>query len=107
MRTYAPAATDAVLTRILEEEPSLAQGVTHHAVIPARDAVWQDHPAWLDPRIRDGPAARGIERLSSHQAEAIGAVRAGNDVVVVTPTASGKTLCYALPVLQAIADDPA
>src|SRR4051794_28991443 len=107
MRTYAPAPTEAVLRAILEDEPSLARGVTHHAVLPAREADYRDHPAWLDPRIRTGLAARGIERLYTHQAEAIEAVRAGRDVVVVTPTASGKTLCYALPALQAIADDPA
>ena len=47
---------------------------------------------------RGGLAARGIERLYIHQAEAIEAVQAGQDVVVVTPTASGKTLCYTLPV---------
>src|SRR6266480_838115 len=107
MRTYAPAMTETVLRGILDDEPSLARGVTHHAVLPAREAVWQEHPDWLDPRIRAGLASRGIERLYSHQAEAIEAVRAGRDVVVVTPTASGKTLCYALPALQAIADDPA
>ena len=56
---------------------------------------------------RHGLAARGIERLYVHQAEALESIRAGNDVVVVTPTASGKTLCYSLPTLQAIADDPA
>ena len=44
--------------------------------------------------------------LYSHQAEAIEAVHAGEDVVVVTPTASGKSLCYTLPVLQALAEDP-
>ena len=102
MRTYAPAATEVVLDRILDEEPSLAGGVTHHAVIPARQPIWVDPPDWLDPRIRAGLGGRGIDRLYSHQAEAIEAVRAGNDVVVVTPTASGKTLCYALPVLQAM-----
>jgi DEAD/DEAH box helicase domain-containing protein len=106
MRTYAPATTESVLDGILDE-PSLARGITHHAVLPARKAIWQDHPDWLDPRIRAGLASRGIERLYAHQAEAIEAVRAGRDVVVVTPTASGKTLCYALPALQAIADDPA
>ena len=58
------------------------------------------HGSWT------GLAGRGIERLYTHQAEAIEAVHAGEDVVVVTPTASGKTLCYALPALQAIADDP-
>jgi DEAD/DEAH box helicase domain-containing protein len=106
MRTYAPAATEAVLARVLED-PSLADGVTHHAVIPAREPDWRPFPDWLDPRIRGGLQARGIDQLYSHQAEAIEAARAGRDVVVVTPTASGKTLCYMLPALQAIADDPA
>jgi DEAD/DEAH box helicase domain-containing protein len=45
--------------------------------------------------------------LYTHQAEALDALHDGKDIVVVTPTASGKTLCYGLPVLQAVADDPA
>ncbi len=106
MRTYAPASTETVLQRLLEE-PSLARGVVHHEILPARPATFAPFPEWLDPRIRDGLAQRGIEQLYTHQADAIEAVHAGRDVVVVTPTASGKTLCYALPVLQAIADDPA
>jgi len=63
MRTYAPAMTETVLRRILDDEPSLARGVTHHAVLPAQEAVWRDHPEWLDPRIRAGLASRGIDRL--------------------------------------------
>jgi DEAD/DEAH box helicase domain-containing protein len=106
MRTYAPLATVTVLDRLLEE-PSLARGVVHHELIPAREPVYAPMPVWLDPRIRAGLTARGIDRLYTHQAEAIEAVQAGEDVVVVTPTASGKTLCYALPTLQAIAADPA
>jgi DEAD/DEAH box helicase domain-containing protein len=106
MRTYAPAAADDVLAALLDE-PSIARGVVHHQVIPARAAVHGDFPAWLDPRIVAGLGARGIERPYRHQAEAIEAVHAGEDVVVVTPTASGKTLCYAIPTLQAIAEDPA
>ena len=106
MRTYAPAATESVLDSLLSE-PSIARGVVHHAVIPAREAVFGEHPSWLDERIRAGLASRGIERLYTHQSDAIEAVHRGEDVVVVTPTASGKTLCYALPVLQAIAEDPA
>jgi DEAD/DEAH box helicase domain-containing protein len=105
MRTYAPAAADDVLADLLSE-PSMARGVVHHETIPARPAIFGDFPAWLDPRIVAGLAARGVERPYLHQAEAIEAVHAGEDVVVVTPTASGKTLCYTLPVLQAIADDP-
>ena len=105
MRTYAPATVDEVLGRILAE-PSLARGVLHHAVEPAREAETAPFPAWLDPRIRGALVSRGIESLYTHQAEALEAVRAGRDVCVVTPTASGKSLCYELPVLQALADDP-
>src|SRR4051794_17361506 len=105
MRTYAPAQAQAVLDDILAD-PSLARGVVHHEFIPPRPAEWAPFPDWLDERIRAGLASRGIERLYTHQAAAIEAVHRGEDVVVVTPTASGKTLCYALPVLQALADDP-
>ena len=106
MRTYAPAGTEAVLDDLLAD-PSIARGVVHHAVVPAREARYAPFPEWLDPRIRAGLARRGIDQLYIHQADAIEAVRAGQDVVVVTPTASGKSLCYAVPVLQALADDPA
>lgn len=106
MRTYAPREVDAVLDELLAE-PSLARGVVHHAVLPARRAESAPFPGWLDGRLREALVSRGIERLYRHQAEAIEAVRAGEDVVVVTPTASGKTLCYALPILQSIAEDPA
>ena len=105
MRTYAPAGTETVLDRLLEE-PSLAAAVKHHAHLPARDAITAPLPSWLDARIVRGLEDRGITSLYSHQAEAVEAVHAGEDVVVVTPTASGKTLCYALPVLQALAEDP-
>src|SRR5436190_12183064 len=106
MRTYAPAEPGAVLASLLAE-PSLARGVVHHARLPARDAEHADFPDWLDSRIVAGLAARGIVRPYTHQAEAIEDIHAGRDVVVVTPTASGKTLCYALPIMQAVADDPA
>ena len=105
MRTYAPNDTASVLDGLLAE-PSMARGVVHHAVLPARAAAFDDFPDWLDPRIVAGLAQRGIERPYVHQAEAMELARAGRDFVVVTPTASGKTLCYALPILQAIADDP-
>jgi len=106
MRTYAPADPATVLADLLAE-PSLARGVVHHAILPVRPAEHADFPAWLDPRIVAGLAERGIARPYSHQADAIEAIRGGEDVVIVTPTASGKTLCYALPILQAIAEDPA
>jgi len=105
MRTYAPAATLAVLERALSD-PDLGRSVVHRevrAAVGARHAEW---PEWLDPRLRAGLAGRGVERPYLHQADAIEAVHAGRDVVVVTPTASGKSLCYTVPALQALAEDP-
>ena len=106
MRTYAPAGPADVLERLLEE-PSLARGVVHHETIPPAEAVYGDWPSWLAPGVLAGLRARGIERPYVHQAQAMEAVHAREDVVVVTPTASGKSLCYAVPILQAISDDPA
>jgi DEAD/DEAH box helicase domain-containing protein len=68
---------------------------------PAREAQWADFPAWVHPDLAAAYAAKGIRRLYTHQAEAAEAVHAGKNVVIVTPTASGKTLCYNLPVLNA------
>jgi DEAD/DEAH box helicase domain-containing protein len=68
---------------------------------PAREAQWADFPAWVHPDLAAAYAAKGIRRLYTHQAEAAEAAQAGKNVVVVTPTASGKTLCYNLPVLNA------
>src|SRR4051795_12452720 len=105
MRTYAPASARSVLDELLDE-PSLARGVVHHEVIEARAAEHGEWPDWLDQRIRAGLAKRGIERPYTHQADAIQAVHDRQDVVVVTPTASGKSLCYTVPVLQSLAEDP-
>ena len=74
---------------------------------PARPARYAPCPDWLDPRIARALGARGIANLYTHQAAALEATRAGRHTVVVTPTASGKTLCYNLPVLDRIARDPA
>ena len=80
--------------------------ITATRYFPARDAVYAPFPSTMDPRIVDALRARGIEQLYSHQATAWDLVHAGRHVVVVTPTASGKTLCYNLPVLQALVHQP-
>ena len=72
---------------------------------PAREAQWADFPAWVHPDLASAYAAKGILRLYTHQAEAAEAVHAGRNVVIVTPTASGKTLCYNLPVLNAVLEN--
>ncbi len=79
--------------------------VTRWERLPAIPARYASFPEWLDGRITHALRARGIESLYSHQAAALDAAHAGRNVVVVTPTASGKTLCYDLPVLDAIAKD--
>ena len=89
-------------------DPSAFPGeVTLDHVIAARAAEFAPLPADLKPSLREALSRRGIEGLYSHQAEAYGHVRAGRHLVVVTPTASGKTLCYNLPVLQRILERPA
>jgi DEAD/DEAH box helicase domain-containing protein len=72
---------------------------------PAREAQWADLPAWTHADLATAYAAKGITRLYSHQAAAAEAVREGKNIVVVTPTASGKTLCYNLPVVNAILEN--
>ena len=73
--------------------------------IPAREAQFRPMPAWVRPELAAAYRAKGIDRLYSHQAAAAELARAGKDFVVVTPTASGKTLCYNLPVLNAILEN--
>ena len=80
--------------------------VTLDHVIPAAQARFAPIPDDLRPELARALAARGIERLYSHQADAYRAVRGGRHLVVVTPTASGKTLCYNLPVLQRLLEHP-
>jgi DEAD/DEAH box helicase domain-containing protein len=80
--------------------------VTLDHVIPASEARFAPLPDDLRPELAAALAARGIERLYSHQADAYTAVRRGRHLVVVTPTASGKTLCYNLPVLQRLLEHP-
>src|SRR5256886_9920187 len=72
----------------------------------ARPAVYAPFPSSLDPRLVEALRGRGIQQLYSHQARAFETVAKGEHVVVVTPTASGKTLCYNLPVLQALVQQP-
>jgi DEAD/DEAH box helicase domain-containing protein len=72
---------------------------------PARAAQWAPFPAWVNLELRAAYKAKGIERLYSHQAAAAEAAQEGKNIVIVTPTASGKTLCYNLPVINAILDN--
>src|SRR5437660_5521209 len=87
--------------------PADAPGdITRDHLIPAPAADFVPLPADLRPELVAALAGRGVQRLYSHQAEAYEAVRRGRHLVVVTPTASGKTLCYNLPILQRLLENP-
>jgi len=90
----------------LARDPEFSQMVTRWERIPPRRASYAEYPAWLDGRISATLRRRGILSLYSHQADALESTHAGKHTVIVTPTASGKTLCYDLPVIDAIAKDP-
>jgi len=87
-----PDSPDGHVTAIRRMEPVAAQ------VAPFPEA--------LDGRLKHALESRGISQLYTHQAEAIDHALAGRNAVVITPTASGKTLCYNAPVLHAILQDP-
>jgi DEAD/DEAH box helicase domain-containing protein len=73
--------------------------------IPAREAQFVPMPRWVRPELAAAYRGKGIEQLFSHQGAAAELARSGKNFVVVTPTASGKTLCYNLPMLNAILED--
>lgn len=74
--------------------------------IPSSEGHFADFPDWIHPQLRSVLIKRCIVQLYSHQAEAVNLVRKNRNVVLVTPTASGKTLCYNLPVLNRILEEP-
>lgn len=80
--------------------------VVAHRVLPATEAVTAGLPPGLHPALAPALAARGVTSLYSHQREVYDEVSAGRHTVVVTPTASGKSLCYNLPVLDSLLKDP-
>ncbi len=74
--------------------------------LPAREGQYSDFSPNLDPKLVAALTQRGIRQLYSHQAASFDHVHAGRNVVIVTPTASGKTLCYNLPVINKLLEDP-
>src|SRR5438477_4384524 len=103
-------ALDAALARLADgavdrpDTPDLH--ITAVRRLEAAAARYAPFPDGLDARLTRVLASRGIGQLYTHQAEAIDHALAGRNVVVITPTASGKTLCYNAPVMNAILQDP-
>ena len=91
---------EAVVSRfrsVHKEPDSPVRAIHHQAATPG---TFVDVPAGVDERLRKALADRGIAQLYTHQADTFELTSSGKNVVVVTPTASGKTLCYNLPVFN-------
>ena len=99
----APSAADDPVRRLAARlKRKYGSRVTGELVAPGSPGRFEPLPDELHPALRQALHSRGVDQLYSHQSRAWGQVRAGVDSVMVTPTASGKTLCYNLPVLQAV-----
>src|SRR3989449_793923 len=91
----------------LQSDPRLSSRIAAWKTIPARPANSSPFPDAVNRDLVRALHHRGIESLYTHQAEAFSAVHAGEHIVVVTPTASGKPLCYTPPVLTRVLEEPA
>ena len=94
------------ILRKLFAAPRYRNQVVHVETLPAKPARYAEPSTPLEPALRAALESQGISRLYTHQAAAVDGITAGQDVVVVTSTASGKTLCYNIPVLNAMLEDP-
>ncbi len=97
--------TEDSIERLLRD-PAVQPLIAAHRVLEARPPRFAPWPVSLSERLVSALRARDIDALFTHQAAAIETARAGRNFVVVTPTASGKTLCYNLPVLDAVLREP-
>jgi DEAD/DEAH box helicase domain-containing protein len=74
--------------------------------LPAQEGEYREYPPDINPALAEALKEKGFSKLYSHQHLSWSLLKEGKNIVVVTPTASGKTLCYNLPVLQEILEDP-
>ncbi|NLJ60011.1 MAG: DEAD/DEAH box helicase [Firmicutes bacterium] len=91
----------------LKLEPDYRGQIVHIEDIPPETARYGELMSPLHPRVQEVLGKTGIERFYTHQVQAIDAIRSGQDVAIVTSTASGKTLCYNVPVLERLVTNPA
>ncbi|MFT8321180.1 MAG: DEAD/DEAH box helicase [Bacillus sp. (in: firmicutes)] len=89
----------------LKNKEEYKDRISYWHTIEAKEAVTAAMPEDLSPKIEQALQNRGVTRLYTHQKSAYEEVKKGNSIVAVTPTASGKTLCYNLPVIQSITED--
>jgi DEAD/DEAH box helicase domain-containing protein len=98
-----PSTIDALLEEIRR---TFREEVVHYRYLRPEDARYSEPERPLRTEVQELLRAEGIERLFIHQARGIDLIREGHNIVVMTPTASGKSLIYNIPVLESILDDP-
>jgi len=89
----------------LQKDPWQSKRIAHVRVIPAQEASYGSPSRPLPPPLERYLDRKGI-RLYTHQAEALEAIRAGEHIIITTPTASGKTLAFNLPIFEALSVQP-
>jgi len=89
----------------LKNKEQYSARITCWKELPAQEADFAEFPPGIAEDIKEVLQDKGIKQLYTHQARAVSETQKGNNVVVVTPTASGKTLCYNLPVLNSLLQD--
>ncbi len=94
------------IIQVIGARPEYRERIVHTERLGGRMAEWAAPAQPLTRPLQAALAAQGIEQLYRHQAEAVDLARAGQHLGVVTATASGKTLCYHLPTLEALLADP-
>ncbi|MEP6754312.1 MAG: DEAD/DEAH box helicase [Chthonomonadales bacterium] len=93
------------IVEMLRDTPGYADQIAHIEYIPGRKASYAETELPLHPILQDILKGRGIDQLYLHQAQAIDRIRAGENVVSITPTASGKSMIYLLPTIEAVLED--
>ncbi|MBN1652539.1 MAG: DEAD/DEAH box helicase [Deltaproteobacteria bacterium] len=89
-----------------QDDAAFWRNIVVHERLPAIESAYAPFPEMLAARLRDALINRGITQLYVHQYRAFSLASEGRDIIVSTPTASGKSLCYNLPVLNVLAEDP-
>ncbi|WP_261129054.1 DEAD/DEAH box helicase [Bacillus sp. Marseille-Q3570] len=93
------------ILKVMNKDETIASNIAHWKTIPEKEGRSVDFPEQIHPKIRNALENRGISSLYTHQYSAFEAARSHKSFVAVTPTASGKTLCYNLPVLQEVVEN--
>lgn len=94
------------LAKAINSDPLLGNSLIYRGTLAGREASFDYTHYELPSSIRTALSVQGIQRLYSHQYEALHRLRNGENIVVVTPTASGKSLSYVLPLLERIEREP-